>query len=208
MISLRYTLIGCLLILFSNSSLAQLSAFKKLYKPERLWVMRHPFVSSKALRLTKQVLNICGSEEVKKQLDTLSSGGKLDAFRHIYWMAMLTEALGEKRAHSLGVAHEKANYIQYQQKLVEERELPDYPSSVMDSLNNLIGIQLGINWKKNNQKGNWKEVVDTILAGECYILKRDQLGNYLTCNDSIIPRSDLKIWRNDKCVVKLNSLKK
>ena len=39
-----------------------------------------------------------------------NNGGALDAFKHAFWMARLTQGIGHRASLSLGKAHEKGNY--------------------------------------------------------------------------------------------------
>jgi hypothetical protein len=190
-----------------NLSNAQIRSFQSLSKPEKKWVLHHPFVARKALQITKDVLKVCQKKDTHLLLDTFVSGGRLDAFRHIYWMACLTKFIGPKKAKELGIAHEKANYFQFLCRQLEDGDLPDYPSSKMDSLNNLLGIRIGENWRKVNANPNMEEVVSYINKGRCYVLKRNAKGEFLNCSNNVILVPELRKWRNSKCVVLLSTWK-
>ena len=190
------------------SSFSQVRAFYKLSKFERIWVIKHPFIAKRTFQITKNVLVECRKDQIMKALDTLANGGKLDAFRHIFWMATVSQSIGPKRAFSLGLAHERSNYLQFKKHQLEESELPDYPSCLMDSLNNLIGIELGISCSKNNHTVNSTDVVKLINSGNCFVIKRDSAGNYLTCDDKLISHEMLRTWKNEKCILKLKDIKK
>jgi hypothetical protein len=190
-----------------NLSNAQIRSFPSLSKPEKKWVLHHPFAARKAFQITKEVLIVCQKKDTHLLLDTFVSGGRLDAFRHIYWMACLTKGIGPKKAKELGIAHEKANYLQFLSRRLEDGDLPDYPSSKMDSLNNLLGIRIGENWRKANADTNMEEVVSYINKGSCYVLKRNAKGQFLNCSNNVILASELKKWRNSKCVVLLSTCK-
>lgn len=190
----------------SFSSYSQVRTFLRLSKPERIWVMKHPLIAKRVFRMAKKTLVECSNNQIKNSLDTFANGGKLDAFRHIYWMSTLTQSIGSKRAFSLGLAHEKSNYLQFIEHQLEDKELPDYPSCMMDSLNNLIGIELGISWRKSNRLGSELDAVELINSGNCFVIKRDTFGNYLTCDDKLILSEMLHKWKNEKCVIKLSEV--
>ena len=75
-----------------------------------------------------------------------NNGGKLDAFKHSYWMARLTQGIGKRAAFRLGKAHEKGNYQTYQRRRLEDGLLPDKPSTDMDLYNNNIGYKSRFNF--------------------------------------------------------------
>lgn len=83
---------------------------------EKLWAITHPFVYSKARKITIEALK--GTEMVKKDssLDGDDAGGQVDAFRHAYWMALLSQKICWKKALSLGRAHENGNYKSFKRK--------------------------------------------------------------------------------------------
>jgi hypothetical protein len=192
-----------LFVLCSLSARAQLSRFKQLSKPEKVWVLKHPFIAQKAFRITSQVITVCKSNEIKSQLDSFPSGGKLDAFRHIFWMASLTKYIGPKRAITLGIAHEKGNYLQFLSNQIEDSELSDAAASRMDSLNNLIGIGYGLKWRSKNENPNQQEIIKCIGDGACYVLKRNKRGSFLTCDEKEILKVSRKAWHSNRCVILL-----
>ena len=173
--------------------------FKKLSCAEKRWVLIHPFVAKKAYHITVEVRQIV--EELKKDtiLKGRGNGLQIDAFRHTYWMALLTKEIGWSRAKRLGEAHEKGNYQMFKKRKLEDGELPDQKGSEMDLYNNTVGIDLGKNIDVENLK---YAVIKAIQSGKCKILKMDERQNYLNCDGEIIPKDSLKgKWLNDKCLV-------
>ena len=130
-----------------SSVFSQENNFTNISKYEKRWALCHPFVLRKTINTTKYVIKITSNKNLYLVLDSFSNGGKLDAFRHIFWMACLAKKIGAKKALKLGIAHEKANYQQYVNGSFEDGNLPDYASSKMDSLNNLIGANIGAIWQ-------------------------------------------------------------
>lgn len=187
--------------LFSNGLQAQL----KLSKYERRWAMIHPVSAIKVkigLKRTQLVY-----QEMKKQAtpDGYESGGKLDAFRHIYTMAYLSQRISLKKLRTLGVAHEKGNYLSFLRGQYEFTETPDSLGTVMDLNNNELGFKIGIYCKKMNPEDLKNEVLKAIYAGEAWYLKRNSNGVYVMCDGKEINRKEFeKKWFVPKCLIKTN----
>ncbi|MBC7865429.1 MAG: hypothetical protein IAF38_20810 [Bacteroidia bacterium] len=141
-------------------------------------------------------------------LDELENGGKLDAFRHVFTMSLLTQKIKSKKIRKLGIAHEKGNYLQFKNGKFEDGELPDSVGTEMDLRNNEIGIKLGSENKKLNSDSIIQLVLLEIKNGNCWVVRMYPHKNvriYYTCDGHRIPSEDLKgKWRNSKCLVKSN----
>jgi hypothetical protein len=181
------------------------SAYKKfinLSRPEKCWVLCHPFVAKKTWSITQKVLLITDSISKTTTLDGDKNGGQVDAFRHAYWMALLAENIGWRKALKLGRAHEKANYIDFKKRRLEDGTHPDKASGDMDLYNNKTGNDIA---KANkNIVGNKLQslVIAAVQAGKMKIIKKDSLGNFLDENNFIIPADSLKgKWNNGKCLI-------
>ncbi len=173
--------------------------FKKLSGPEKCWVIWHPFVAKKALKISELARITTEQVKTEKQLNGVGNGDQADAFRHTFWMAKLTQEIGWRRAKKLGIAHEKGNYKDYKKHQLEDGALPDKASSDMDLYNNNVGIEIG---KKSVEFELKNIVVEIILQGKCKIIKTDTHGNFLDCEGNTIPKENLKgKWENDKCLV-------
>src|SRR4051812_15084088 len=99
-----------LLLISASAATAQeklCKEFKKLSCPEKKWVLFHPFVAKKTFVFTQQARD--ASKEMIKDasLDGDENGGQVDAFRHAYWMALLSQNICWRKARWLGYAHEK-----------------------------------------------------------------------------------------------------
>lgn len=186
-----------LVLLISFQGFAQ-----KVSVYEKCWAIIHPFVAKKAYRITKDVQKDVQKVKKEKILNGVGNGDQLDAFRHTYWMAILTLEIGEKRARKLGVAHEKGNYKHYKKNRKEDGYLPDKISSDMDLFNNDIGILLALG-KENSSKKEILELVEKcVIEGKCKIIKIDDANNFLDVNGNIISKEDIKgMWYNNKCLV-------
>ena len=191
-----------LLLFFVVSSLvysqSKYKSFKKLSCPEKWWVVWHPFVAKKAFSISQLARQKTDSIKQNKILKGKGNGDQVDAFRHTFWMAQLTNEIGWRRAKSLGRAHEKGNYKDYKKRRLEDGEVPDKISSDMDYVNNDVGIALG----KNTNENLVNKVVELVKMGKCKIIKTDAEGNYLDCGGNILLKKDLKgKWENEKCLV-------
>ncbi len=185
--------------------------FRKLSRPEKCWVIKHPFIAKKAFLLTQSVRKATDSLKNTTILDGDANGGQVDAFRHSYWMALLSHKFNWRKAYHLGKAHEKGNYIDYKKQKYEEGSIPDKISSDMDICNNLTGIEISFKFKGYNLK--FKEVKDSlqkvilksILDGKMTIIKKDSKGRFLDEKGNIIDNDSIKHkWINNKCLVPSN----
>ena len=195
------------ILLFSFSSLlfsqdSKWKKFKKLSPPEKCWVIRHPFVAKKALKITEEARFVTKSVKQEKLLKGLGNGDQVDAFRHAFWMANLTFEIGRRRAKSLGESHEKGNYKDYKKRKLEDGVIPDKISSDMDLFNNDVGIEIGKQESGFNFK---KDVINAVKEGRCKIVKKDKKDNFLDCEGNVISLEELKgKWENNKCLVNSN----
>jgi len=170
---------------------------------EKRWVIFHPFIaqnvykiSEKAIFETKLLLN-------DTSLDGDFNGGQLDAFRHAYWMALVTQQYGVRKALSLGKAHEKGNYQYFKKNKHEDGSLPDYESSQMDYLNNDVGIEIGKMYPNLSADSLKHFIIGKIKEGKLYVLKKDKNGRFITCDNQEICDS-CKIWIKNKCLLPSN----
>lgn len=161
--------------------------------------MWHPFKAKKALQISELARKTTEEVKTTKQLKGVGNGDQVDAFRHTFWMAKLTQEIGWRRAKKLGKAHEKGNYKDYKKHRLEDGDLPDKVSSEMDLYNNNVGIEIG---KKSVGFELKNIVISTILQGKCKIIKTDSYGNFLDCEGNAIAPENLKgKWENEKCLV-------
>ncbi len=194
---------------FNGISQSLLKQFFKLPRPEKWWVTTHLFVAKKTYKISnyaKLTADLLAKDTI---LDGDPAGGQVDAFRHAFWMSMLTQKIGWRRAKKLGKAHEKGNYLDYKKHRNEEGILPDKVSSDMDFVNNDTGIQIGLDYPEITRDSLKIIIIQKIKNGELLIIRKDKNGNYLDCENNII---DLKkyygIWEIPKCLVPSNQVKK
>lgn len=189
----------------------------KVSLPEFGWAIMHPVAAIKVRVITKK----CGTQ-VWRRLAPLSdssvpdslqyyfpdnypNGGKQDALRHIFFMAAYAQKINVKKLRKLGIAHEKASYRHFKKCRLEDGELPDSLSSVMDLHNNEVGFSVGVLNKKADLKKLMALATLEIKRGEALIMKRDGLGTYLTCEGEQLDLILLfKTWNLPKCLVRSN----
>lgn len=165
----------------------------KINRPEFFWAISHPFVANKALKITKKALNITDSIEDAKIL-TDPKGGRLDAFRHGIWMAMLSQEIGAKKALKLGIAHEKANYLNFKRF----RPYSSYKNNKMDSINNIKGVMIGLSVNNNNEL--CQVIIDSINAGGFVIIFKTDKGEIMDCLGNTIRTNDW-VWDRKECLI-------
>lgn len=186
-------------IVFSQES--KITQFCNLTFPEKIWVVTHPFVVKKAWKITQDARKVTRQLLDANALDGDYDGGKIDAFRHGFWMASLVQKIRPRKAYRLGIAHEKAAKIKFRRGEYEEDQIPDSVASQMDELNNEVGISIGKKHKQASQDELINIIIEAILDGRFYIIKKNSKGQYLNCNGEIIPEEEYKgKWNNDKCI--------
>jgi hypothetical protein len=187
--------------LFSNNFI-YCQKFSSLSKFEKRWVLSHPFAAVKCKKLYKQVYPILIEVKKNGELDIYENGGKLDAFRHSFVMAVYAQKIKVKKIRKLGMAHERGNELQFKNKELEEGELPDSVGVTMDIYNNEIGFKIGSSNKKINSIDLKLKVMEAIENQQMLFVSRNQFGEYLDCNKQII---NLEFWKNKwnvpKCLV-------
>lgn len=207
---MKKSLITLLFILFVSMLFGQkvslIRQFGKVSCPEKIWILTHPFCAKKTYKLTLVSLITTDSLLAHKALDADANGGQVDAFRHAFWMAILSSEIGEKRALKLGKAHEKGNYRDFKKGRIEDGALPDETSSEMDLWNNKIGAVIGV--KKMNI--TLDQLRDTVIAyihkGEMKIILKDSMKNPVDCNNIPLQNFNEKKWNLGKCLVRSNYL--
>lgn len=188
-----------MVFLTTSAQESNLKKFRRLSGPEKCWVIFHPFKAKQALQVSEKTRLMTKEVKQKKVLKGNGNGGQVDAFRHTFWMAILTQKIGPRKARSLGRKHEKGNYKDYKKRRLEDDVVPDKISSEMDLYNNEIGIGIG---KEKNVIDLENLIVEAVLKGKCKIIKKDAYHNFLDCDGSIIPKENLKgKWENEKCLV-------
>lgn len=192
-----------LLIFFANTVFAQ--HFNSRSGFEKRWAITHPFATLKVKRIYKQATPYYEKVKESKTTDQYENGGKLDAFRHLFFMAAFAQKIKPIKVLKLGIAHEKGNYIHYKKGINEHGELPDSLSTVMDLENNKVGIELGVKHKNIPLNELAATCLVTVLAGSTLYFKRNANGDYLTCEDNIIQLIYYKNkWSIPKCLIPTN----
>jgi len=197
-----------IVLIFLSSQINAQSNWRFFWKqsaPHKMWVLFHLCKAKRASEISFEATRVSDSIAKTDLLDQDKAGGQADAFRHAYWMARLHQKIGKCAALSLGKAHEKANYKTFKKNKFEDGILPDQASKEMDLFNNKVGLgftKKGISVARNEMIN---QIINAILKGDLKVIKKDSLGNYLTCDGEIIPPAALgHSWQNNKCLVPSN----
>lgn len=174
----------------------------KLSKYEKRWAAFHPLAAIHVKKITNKCFAIYNQPNIKTELDNFANGGKLDAFRHVFFMAAYGQKIKTKKLRKLGEAHEKSNYRQFLKSQMEFGERPDSLACIMDLKNNELGFKLSLANKKLNLDELKNLVISEIKKGNAFIIKRNSLGHYVDCNNEEIDTNVFsKQWFVPKCLV-------
>ncbi len=182
-----------------------LKQFMKLNFSMKWWALTHPFIVKKAFKISNLARDEANKIKNDSILDGDYSGGQVDAFRHGYWMAILTTKIGGRRAFKLGKAYEKSNKTDFRKKKLEDNYLPDYVSCKMDLLNNEIGIRMGKHNIHSSKEKMKSIIIEAVLEGKMHILKKNKKGEFLSKSGKIIPDEEhVGKWHSPKTLVPSN----
>lgn len=179
--------------------------FQHLSRPEKHWVIAHPFIAKKAFHCTERARFVTDSLQKNNMLKD-GNGGQLDAFRHAYWMALLTQNISAKKAVQLGKAHEKGNYLDWKKGMKEDSARADSMMCEMDLKNNLSGIDIGKSFR-NDSASNKISLVEKVLQadklGKLVIIKKNAAGQFVDEKGRIIILANYeKKWFVPKVLVR------
>lgn len=196
--NIRVSLIVCLIAALGT----QECSVSNISREEKRWALRHPVAAVKVKRVAQRCDALYNRSQTRAQLDSFSSGGKLDAFRHAFYMAAFAQKIKPKKIRALGEAHEKTNYRQFLKSKTEEGEVPDSISTVMDLFNNDLGISIGSSLRKLTLLELQRTVIYEIDQGKALIIRRDRQGRFLRCDGSILKTDEFRRqWFVPKCLV-------
>ncbi len=182
------------------------SGFSSLSSAEKWWVISHPFKVKKALGASLKTLEVTDSIKKSGQIGSDNNGGHLDAFKHTYWMLLLSKDIGPKAALKLGIAHEKGNYRSFKNGSKEDGFLPDKVSSDMDLFNNEAGIDLYKQFSERSEQQHIDLVLSSLKKGELRMIKKKD-SNFISCEGLVIDPSILVgTWENEKCLIPTNKI--
>ena len=170
---------------------------------EKKWALFHPIAALKINAIYKKCISYYEDTKKENSLDRFESGGKLDAFRHIFFMSAFAQKIKIRKIRKLGRAHERGNYKHFLKNIEEQGEFPDSLASVMDLFNNEVGFKLGSENKKLNLKEVKSLVVTELKKGRGLCFKRNMNGQYVNCNNEIVIKENyLRKWFIPKCLIK------
>lgn len=195
------TFLPVLLFLF-NSYYSQTPSLSRY---EKCWVVWHPLAALKVKKISQKCNPIYNNLAANKTPDQYQSGGKMDAFRHMFFMAAYAQKIKARKLRKLGEKHEKGNYRQFTLTQYEEGETPDSLGSVMDLRNNEAGFILGKLHKTTTLSQLAELVMDEIKKGNGWMMRRNDAGKYMDCDGKVIDLKKYKgKWVVPKCLVKTN----
>lgn len=195
-------LIGFLLVSSFRVEAQLINQFKKLGCAEKWWVITHPFIANKTAQLSLEVKKVAKSDTIKTLLGKDGNGGALDAFRHTYWMAVLTQEIGKRRALKLGEAHEKKNERDFKKRRDEDGAIPDSISIQMDLFNNQVGSSLVLKNERISISELQKRVMEQICSGKTLVVAKNEKAQSLDINGNIILREDWEgKWNSGRVLV-------
>lgn len=169
---------------------------------EKRWAFAHPFAALKVKKIYKRCLPLYEEIKMTNKLDQYKNGGKLDAFRHTFFMAAFAQKIKTKKLRKLGIAHEKGNQVNFIKGITEDGEFADSLSCEMDLKNNEMGFRIGSNNKKKDLRDLKDLVIEEIRKGEAVYFKRNSNGQYLTCEGEVINLERYKNkWFIPKCLI-------
>lgn len=157
---LKYAACITVYLLFVQQVLAQHKG-----KYQYRWAMIHPIAAIKVQRIYKKNHPIYLEIKQKAVLDTFEHGGKLDAFRHAFFMACFAQKIKPRKLIQLGIAHEKDDYAK---KPILTHA--DTLNTTMDLYNNTIGIELGRKYRKLAPQQLKDTIIQYILNNKLKII--------------------------------------
>lgn len=165
------------------------------------WAVGHPIAAFKVKKIYKKVSKLYDENLLKVKLDPYSSGGKLDAFRHVFYFAAFAQKIKPKKVLKLGKAHEKTNYLDFKRGKQEDGLTADSLSCVMDLLNNEVGVKIGRENTNISLEELKQKVIELVNKGDVYHILRDKEGRFIDCNNNVIDMSIYKgKWHVPKCI--------
>lgn len=177
--------------------------FGELSRPEKWWVLTHPFSASRAQEISLHARKVSEKLKDHPELDRDSRGGQIDAFRHAYWMALMTVELNHRKAWRLGYDHEKGNKLHFKNKKGEyDGPLPTAADCTMDMHNNEAGIAIGVNYPDATREELQEIILNKLLDGHFIMLKKDSENNFLDCDGNPASPEDYHhSWEVPVCLV-------
>lgn len=200
----KWTIIGLGLFLGANILMGQTirKGFGQLEWPEKRWAMTHPFAALKAWKVSRNALAVTDSLFRTRTLAGPLNGGPIDAFRHAYWISGLCQAIGPQKALRLARAHERANFLHYQQGELEEEFIPDRACSEMDWWNNSRGIEIWSTNPQANPNERMQQVLTEIQMGHLKVIRQNAAGEFVDYQNKPLPRQSWEgFWLNQRVLV-------
>lgn len=179
------------------------SGFFSLGAAEKWWVITHPFRAGRAFRAMQETRVRVDSLYTTGVFDRWIHGGRLDAYRHTYWMAITGSRVGVRAARRLGRAHERSNYRDYLKGKTEEGILADATATEMDLHNNEAGLLLGMAYRQERISDLHINITELMKSGQLRMLKMDEQGRLLDCQGRVCARYEntANQWKLPVCLI-------
>ncbi len=172
---------------------------------EYLWAGAHPIAALKVKKAKRMCDSIYFGYVRSATPDSFESGGKLDAFRHAFYMSVFTQKVRVKALRKLGRAHEHANLRNYKKHKTEEGDSADEIFSEMDLYNNELGFVIGSKAKGLSKHQLAEVVLQNISDGHAKIILRNCSGRYVSCDNLQRSSSAVTVMPGaKKCLVPSN----
>ena len=144
-------------------------------------------------------------------------GGKPNAFQHIYWVACLTDVLGEEEARNFSRAHETYTVSEYADGAMYSQDDIDtdmqygkitynkaYPTrqqhAAMDLQNNEIGIQIALEVHGYTDE-EIKDIFIEVYGEEKYQKMQEQFPNHTVKQIYFIKRAEETIENGEAAII-------
>ena len=200
---MKLFIILMLLMPFVLHGQGKTSGFFSLGAAEKWWGITHPFRAGRAFTAMQETRQRVDSLFTAGVFEQWIHGGRLDAYRHTYWMAITGSRIGIRAARKLGKAHERANYRDYLKGKTEEGILADATATEMDLHNNEAGLSLAEAYRSGQGSDVHKNIEELMQKGRLRMLKMDEKGNLLDCEGRICTRvtNTKNDWKLPICLI-------
>lgn len=178
-------------------------------KSDKAWALAHPFSVQRLKKIDKACDSIYKTVQHRAELDAYASGGKLDAFRHVFYFSAFAREIPVKKLRKLGMAHENQNYRQFLKGENDSTQRHDSLSMVMDLRNNELAFEQAERFRALPLTQLRDSVIALIVEGKAWILLRNRSGNFLNCDEKPISLNAYRHnWYLPKCLVPSNRIYK
>lgn len=175
---------------------------RSFLRSDKAWALTHPFAVLRLKKIDKACDSIYKTVQNRTELDVYPNGGKLDAFRHVFYFTAFAREIPVKKLRKLGVAHENRNYRQFLKGESDSTQRHDSLSMIMDLRNNELAFELAKPFKALSLSQLRDSIIALIVDGKAWILLRNPSGDFVDCLRKPINLSAYRDkWHVPKCLV-------